>query len=242
MAIAYNVGALASKTYDGPPVTGLTTGAITTTGGSGSVFLLFTYHEQSGEGFTSVSDSKTNSWTQVGSTLNNGNHYTRVYKCEGGTGGSGHTFTNLYSSAAATALSVVELTGCATSNAVDQSTGLFDNATPFNSGSTSTTAQAAEMLVGYFRGDGGGYGPSYAVDSSSNPTSGWTIRLSHSEDSSGVPNCIATATVSSTGAYNVAFTETGSGEGHVIIVTVKEATATQSNAPRAVHLMKLMRG
>ena len=239
MAIAYNVGAVAGKNYEAGAASSTTTG-VTTTGGSGSLFLAFVYHEQSGEGFSSITDSYTNTWEQVGSTLNNGAHYTRVYSCHGGSGGSGHTFTVTYTATGAVGIAVVELTGCATSSAVDKVAQVFDNAEPFSSGATSTTAQNNEMLVGYFRGDSTA-NETFAVDSSSNPTSGWTKRLEFTQAGESVrelPTLVATVGVTSTGTYSFACTAV-SAEGHAIIVTVKEGSASTA-VPVFVHHVKQM--
>lgn len=240
MAIAFNVGAGQSQNYENATTT-ITTAGVTTTGGSGSVFLAWVFHEASGEGFTSITDSNANSWAQVGSTYQDGNKYVRTYKCEGGTGGSSHTFTVTYSGTGGTAILVVELTGCATSNAIDQAPAVVkDTASPFSSSTTGTTAQANEMLVGFLLGDSDSDTPGNTVDSSSTPTSGWTIRVDE-YGSQQIACMLATVGVSSTGTYNFAGTQTGSGEAYVQIVTVKEGTASGSITPRAAAYYRMMR-
>lgn len=246
MAIAYNVGAAKGVNYN-TPAAAQTTPAVTTTGGSGSVFLIYCYHYDSFENdnFTSIADSKSNSYTQIGSTYYNGNNASRLYYCAGGTGGSSHTATVTYANAGfGTGIIFLELIGCATTNPIDQYAIVFDNATPFSSGATSTTTQAAEMLVGFFRGDSESNGATNAVDASSAPTSGWTVRAQLTEF--GSPNrelaiFSATTTVSSTGAYSFAATQTGSGEGHAAIVTVKEGSSGASIAPRAAYYQQMLR-
>jgi len=235
--MGFNVGATKSTNYNSPAAA-QTTAAITTTGGSGSVFLVYVYHYDSDTGFT-ITDTYSNTWTSVG-TVNNGQNNSQVFKCEGGTGGASHTFTvTCVNAGFGTGISVVELTGMATSAAVDKFAGAFDNASPYSSGATATTAQAGEMLVGFCRTDAEANGLVHVVDSTSTPTSGWTIRTENTE--AGGPNreismFAATAVVSSTGTYNFATTCTGSAEAHVAIVTVKEGTGGAS-APKRALLM-----
>ncbi len=101
-----------------------TTNAVTTTGGAGSVFLVFvTYYSIDGDTLTDpVTDSKSNTYVELGTTLASGsNDFRYVYACEGGTGGASHTFSatvNNTSNNAYLGIAAIELTGCATSTAV----------------------------------------------------------------------------------------------------------------------------
>lgn len=248
MTIAVNVASKGAATS--ADNTSVVTTSVTTTGGSGSVFLAFVafYSSDGTNDLASFADSKTNSWVQVGSTSNGSSQFGLVYKCEGGTGGSGHTCTATFNNNANViygGVAFVELTGCATSSAVDQPQQAADASSPFASGATSTTTQAIEMLVGFGGGDSGSTPTTHAVDSSSSPTSGWTIQT-NAEATSGTIYCFVTATqrVTSTGAYSFAFTQSGAAAGISHIVTVKEASGGGGIAVPVVgrHLQNMMRG
>lgn len=71
-----------------------TTSAITSTGGSNSVFFIFVQSRAPGN---TPTDSKGNTYTaltaEYTATLNGINYFNRVWKCVAGTGGASHTFT-----------------------------------------------------------------------------------------------------------------------------------------------------
>ncbi len=245
MTIAVNV--VAKGVANGNQPVTCTSNAVTTTGGSGSVFLVFCmWDDASGANFGTISDSKTNTYTIVGSEVTGNSIHSRVYKCEGGTGGSSHTFT--YTNSGGTGskylgIAVVELTGCATSSAVDKNAQIQDTSSPFSSGATATTTAANEMLVGFGGGDSGSNPSTHAVNSASNPTSGWTIQTSAEATAGDTDAVFVTATqrVTSTGDYSFAFTESGATNGNAHIVTVKEAGGATSIVKQAAYYANMLR-
>lgn len=213
MAIAVGV----SPTASSASASSVTTAAVTTTSNS-TIYLFLTINEAT---FSSVSDSASNSWTQVGTTLTNTGTFaqTRVYENVAGTRGGSHTFTLTGTGATTLSLFVIETTGSATTSPTDQQTRQNDNTSPINSGDVTTT-QAAEMLLGFGSSDSG--------------LATWTANNSFTkldevtDQSLGWCQCTATRIVASTGTYSADFTETGLAVGMCWIVTVKEAVGSGS--------------
>lgn len=247
MTIAVNV--VAKGVANGTQPVTCTSNAVTTTGGSGSVFLVFCmWSDASGANFGTISDSKGNdaNYVLVGSEVTGNGIHSRLYKCEGGTGGASHTFTFTNSGGTGAkylGIAVVELTGCATSSAVDRNAQVQDTSSPFASGATATTTAANEMLVGFGGGDSGSNPATHAVNSASNPTSGWTIQTGAEATAGDTDAVFVTATqrVTSTGDYSFAFTESGATNGNSHIVTVKEAGGGTSIVKQAAAYYRMMR-
>lgn len=211
MAISIGVSASAAGT-----ATSITTGAVTTT--TGSCLLLFM--NWSSATFTSVTDSKSNSWTQVSTELNASSHKTRCYVCYNATGGASHTFTLTLAASNDLNLFMVEIPGAATSSGVDQAGRTSDSSSPFTTTGLTTT-QANEALVTFISGN-----------SSSNPATHAETGLGSSTIQQNITNgalywvgALATKLVSATGTYTPSWTENGSSNAHVWLVTVKEAAA-----------------
>lgn len=103
--------------------------------------------------FTSVTDNKGNSYTDsVAEQSDAGGGSSRQQYKESGAGGASHTFTLTGASGAFFgALSVTEVSGAATSGALDQTAGGITNPgdTSHTTNTTSTTTQANELLLGY---------------------------------------------------------------------------------------------
>jgi len=119
-----------------------------TTQASGSTFLLVAF-TPTGH-FGSVSDNKSNSYTQVGTTQlfwDDGAEM-RVFRCINGTGGSNHVFSLNKTSGNADAeatLIVVEITGGVT--AVDDYAQAYDAEGPLTAGNVDTTASGSMLLL-----------------------------------------------------------------------------------------------
>jgi hypothetical protein len=121
-----------------------TTAAITTTG---ATLLVAVIADQAGVA-TTLTDSKTNSWTGL-TTITGGNAEVRLYYAANPTVGTGHTFTAT-STGAFPALAVLAFSGVALTSPFDVQSGAFDN-----NGSALTLAMgsitpgvANEVLVG----------------------------------------------------------------------------------------------
>jgi hypothetical protein len=174
-----------------------------------------------------VTDSKGNTYTQVGSTLQSGgtpNFRFAIFESVNGTGGTLHTCTATFL-ANQDVISIWwnEITGGLTSGIRDQAPGGNDDtASPYTSLTTGTTAQANELLIAY-----GG-----TLSASGTETITWGNSFTSTGDdrtnaNAEVTGSAATRVVSATGAYQSSFTSAGAGttEALVFIATYKDITA-----------------
>lgn len=202
------------------------------TAASGSAFVLgLSWGFTNGSTFATVSDNKGNTYTQIGTELVSGSHRARLYYCENGVGGTGHTATFTVNSLDYMGIFFLEITGGALSGILDKNAQQNDTASPFTSGATATTAQANEMLVGFVTGDSGSNPATHGV-SGATPATGWTIHAGAEETNGSVTvaGAIATNIVAATGAYEAGFTESGASRAHVFIATFKEAAAAAAKS------------
>jgi hypothetical protein len=197
MSLAFGVHTLSSAL-----AATVTTGSLTTAStGSGLVLLV---DWDSGGTFTSVSDSKGNTWVQVGTQQADSTNtvLTRRYYCANAVGGSSHTFTLTTSGASLCSIAVIEVT---TTNGIgitlDQQIATQDGATPFASGSITTTVNN-EILISLFtsQGSSGTY----------TPTAGNSFTLADAETNGSdfFPMVSGYRLVSSIGSYNASWTTT----------------------------------
>lgn len=227
---------------------GTTTGAtnVTTTGvatqASGSTIVLAVVTRSSGGGtFVSIADNKGNTYTIIGSQLATSSNaaWGRLYRCENAAGGSGHTATVTVSSSQEITLMFLEITGAAAAS-FDLTAQQADNASPFTSGATGTTNQAAELLVGFLAGTSGSNPATHAVSGSTPAAGSWTVQVTETDGSTLWTGCLATAVVAATGAYTAGFTESGNTtDSAVWIATFKEAAGGGGATLRKNSLMRL---
>lgn len=174
-----------------------------------------------GASFTSVVDSKGNTYTIIGAEVDpagTGAH-ARFYRCENGIGGAAHTATLNISGAVSLEILFLEITG-ATAASFDLGNGNMDVATPYTSPAISTT-QAAEMLVSYLVGTSGSNPATHAE------STGFTIQAA-AEETNGASfwtGCLATRIVAATASYSSSFTESGGSVSAVFIAGFKESLA-----------------
>lgn len=204
-----------------------------TTQAAGSTFVIGLIWG-AGATFTSLVDSKSNTYTQLGvldlDPDGSGAH-TRMYYCQNGTGGASHTATLTISGSNSLAVMFLEITGAATAS-FDLGNGNQDTASPYTSPAITTT-QAAELLVGFFGGN-----------SASNPathaeSTGFTIQAS-AEETNGASFytcCLATRIVAATSSYNDSFTESGSTRGSAYIIGFKELVSAGGTQPKRLSLL-----
>jgi hypothetical protein len=172
-----------------------------TSAASGSTFVVFCQFTP-GQTFTSITDSKSNSYTQIGTEEANGGLVGRLYYTANGTGGSGHT-ASCATSASDLAVYLLEITGAQAASLDSGSVNdIFDNTSPFTV-TSGTLAQAAELVVA-----------AIGTDSGSNPatlaeSSGFTIQEKLEDGTTVWPGGIATKIVSATTALTPSFTQTG---------------------------------
>lgn len=130
--------------------TTFTTEALNTT--TGSTFLVFAIGGSNPStpdlaGVQSVMDNMGNgSYTRLG-TYYDTYGWPAIFVCYNGTGGSGHTATLTQTNAGAIAGYLVEITGCAASPLDQLSDWTADTDSPWLSGTTGTTTQAAELIL-----------------------------------------------------------------------------------------------
>lgn len=187
----------------------ITTDALTTQA-SGSVFIVAAAAQAGGIN-NAISDSKSNSYGSPILDIENGvGMGVKLWYCENGTGGSGHTVTN--TSIVDGTLYFLELTGMLTSGALDQSAQNTDGSSPYDSSSITTT-QAIETIIGMVGDSGGTF------------TAGNSFTKIQEETDSGLywPSCLVARDVTSTGSYNTTFTSTDGSAKALLIASFKAA-------------------
>jgi hypothetical protein len=178
----------------------------------------------SGGAFSSIVDSKGNSYSLVDSQVAVGSADAhRRYECVNATGGASHTITFTIASTGAITGLGVELQGVVTVSARDQSADRADTASPFTLAAGLTTTQADEILVAGIFGNSG----SNPATNAETGIGGMTIQTLAQEldGSSFFAGCIATKIVSATGTFNPSFTQTGATGASVHLSTYKVAAA-----------------
>jgi hypothetical protein len=201
---------------------------ITTSSGSGFIVLAL----WSGGAFSSLVDSKSNTWNLIGSEISfaGASGHARAYYSEldAAKVGASHTVTISQGGTGAMSIFVIEVGGGTIPSIFDKQASTTDSTSPYASGATASTTQAIELIVGALGGNSGSNPATHAIDSSSTPTSGWAI-TSAAEETNGTSfwsGGLASVRVTSTGTYNGAWTESGaSSDLAIFTATFKEAAA-----------------
>ena len=197
-----------------------TTPAVTTQA-SGSTFVVFAIIPVAASfaASTPFTDSKSNTYTQIGSEVNTGNCKTRLYYCQNGSGGSSHTFTVTTVGQTYATVYAIEVTGGATSGILDKSpAGLYDTSSPFTSDVTGTTSQANELLLGFVGTD----------TPSGTETITWGNSFTQVDadgNSAYVTGGSAKRNVTSAASYQVSITSSVATAAWCWIISLKEATS-----------------
>lgn len=174
--------------------------------------------------FSTIADSKSNTWTQISSELDAGAgvYKARMYYAEGGSRGSSHDFTLTLGAGAVKSMWMAEILGQA-NPAFDQATRIHDAATPFNSGNVTTTA-LNELILGFGNGTGAGNPDNLtwangeiALDPIVDGTTVWT-------------GAFAYRIVSAINTYSEQFTASSSTTAGAWIATFKEAVISGQSA------------
>jgi len=190
------------------------TTATRTSAASGSTFVVFCQADATPN---TPTDNKGNTYTAVTTAVTNSSIVSRMYYCQNGTGGSGHTWTFTTPFSADLSMYVLEILGGLTTGILDAVNQVLDSSSPFTVTSAATT-QAAELAVAAMSGNSGTNPATHAE------STGYTIR---SEVTTGGPNwtgAIASKVLSATGAQTPSFTENGGTTAGVHIATFKEAS------------------
>lgn len=219
MAIALGQHAVASTAG----ASSVTTGAVTTQASGSNFYLLISFRQ--GDTFNGVSDSKGNTYTQVDTLADGGYGWTiSTYRCENGTGGSGHTATVTMGATTRIVCYFVEITGAVLSGATDQHSIAKDTSSPFD-GTALTTTQANEILLGIVR---------------SNDTVNTTITVNGGMtqldiDATNTASVAFYRALSATGTYSPAATSSPGGtQAIVAMLSIKEASGGGSTVKRLV--------
>lgn len=214
MAIAAGTSVAA---HSAGSATTVTSGSITTTA-SGSTFVVLI---QADATLNTPTDSKGNTYTAVTAQVTNSGINSRMYYCQNGTGGSGHTFTFTTGFSANLSIYALEITGGLTSGILDQQNSTSDSASPYTT-TTGTTTQAAELAVAGLSGN------SATTPATHAESTGYTIAAEVTTGGPDWPGCIAWKVLAATGAQTPSFTEASSSTGGVHCATFKEAGATDT--------------
>ena len=217
MAISIGVSAK-GRTVSGA---GITSSSVTSAA-SGSAFVLAVIYDASVT-FTSVGDSKSNVYTQIGTTQSYGTSgRARLYYKENGVGGASHTFSLVTSGSGACTIFGIEILGGALSGILDQSSNRADTASPFTLAAGLTTTQANEALLTFLAGDSGSNPSTHAETGLGSST----VQIQETDGTQFYTGAVATALKTATGTFNPSWTETGAVNGAVFLATFKEATAS----------------
>lgn len=173
--------------------------------------------------FTSIADSKGNTWTQIGTELDAGAgvYKSRMYRAEGGARGTLHDFTLTLAAGAVKSMWMAEIIGEAQPG-FDQAARVHDVATPFNSGNITTTGRV--LLLGFGNGTGGANPDAFTWND------GETVLEAIVDGTTVWTGAFAYRIVAADGTYSEQFTATSSTTAGVWIVSFKEA------APGSAHL------
>jgi len=202
-------------------VTNVATTTAVTTSATSSTFLVG-FQFEGGATFTSLVDSKSNTYTQIGTeTTANSGAKCRLYYCPNGTGGASHTATVTVNSNVAITVHFLEITGGKTTGILNPTPPAAndDLSSPFTSNSI-TTAQADAMLVSFLCGTNSGSNPATNAEST-----GFTVQAGSDETDASQfwTGCFATKILTSTTTTNSSFTESGATTGLVWIAAFEAA-------------------
>lgn len=188
----------------------VTTGGILTQA-TGSTFFITT--SIASTGVTTVTDSYSNSYTQIGATVDDTNgRFLRRFQCTNGVGGAGHTFSGTDSLGGAFTLMAGELLGAATSSALDQSNtnvnGFYDpSVTPFTSNNITITPPAnGEILLAVYSSQ------AFVASLTFTESQGFTVAQSQVVGNTGLPAlALAYKIVTGANTYHAAWSDGSTG-------------------------------
>lgn len=156
----------ATHASSGTGVTSLATPAITTTGGN-----LICRGSNTDQTVSSVTDSKTNTWTPHGSNPVTAGAFANGYQwyAKNITGGASHTFTDNYGSSSFPSFVVAEFSGCDTTAPLDTSGSAAESSATTNHSAGSVTTGTTGCDICAFNADDTGAAEGFTAGS------GWTI-------------------------------------------------------------------
>lgn len=206
-----------------------TTASITTT--TGNLIVVGAGYQE--DAFVSITDNKSNTYIEAiaevacCSATNKGQ---QRYKANA-SGGASHTFTLTGASGSFYGeISVAEISGAATASPLDKTMTGTETSTDHSSGSTATTSQANEILIGFGTSRDG-------ATLTTDTGAGWT-EIDRYEATANIPLITGYRIVSATGTYAYTYTSSPSLEAVQGISTWKEAAAGGGAAPQ----QRMLRG
>lgn len=210
-----------------------TTGSMTTTGGSGSVFGIVATMDPSASphATTPWTDSKSNTYSQQLLQAASDGFKIALALCFNGTGGSGHTFTFTADATSYSSVFGFEITGILSSSALDASVSTADSVSPYTV-SSGALSQADEILLS-----------GIALNTNLTMAPGNSFTLDQEETNSSLYWCgaIAHKIVSSTASDGPSWSSAGGDDSALFVVSFKIATSSQSQAPRSMHQHRMRR-
>lgn len=188
-----------------------------TTQSSGATFLIAVSWGSTAINISSVSDSKSNTYTICGSVQNIATHHRlALYRCENGTGGATHTATVAFSGTAFPVLHFIQCTGVLTSSYDSAATAQgTDASTPWTVTSGSF-AQANNVVITLCGCDG-------EVGSSNYSSSNTTILSEELDSFNYYASAVSKLVISSTSAVTPSFTATEGTNAALIVAAFKSA-------------------
>jgi len=236
-----HIGAASKKiTTSGGEVNPHSTVPVTTTTGSTFVVAMCILDSATITSFADTigGSASGNTWTQLGTEIDSGTGAAdggrlRIYYCQNGNGGVDHVFSVTTSISVFASTWAIEIASAATAS-FDKSVSLVhDVSSPFNSGSTSTTAQATELAIGVALAfNDSGTGNAVITSSGSSPAdANWAIAIEEKDSTQFFTGGMMFAPLSSTGTYNFSYTAGDATDGYAAILTFKEVvTAVMGTA------------
>lgn len=214
MAIAFIIGSWSGQSTIGE--SSHATNSVDTTGGNFVVAVI-----TSNNAVQSVTDNKSNGYTLIGPFAGAGADNVYIAYTNNSTAatcGTGHVITANSAGSSFITISAAAYSGLATSGVLDKQHSASGTGTALDSGSTTTTAQANELLIG---------GGTVAAGSTVTWTAGtgYTIRSSVTNAAVGGVSYLEEKIVSATGTYNATATSSVSGGWDAAIATFKDAAA-----------------
>jgi hypothetical protein len=173
---------------------------------------------------TNVSDTSSNSWTQVGSVqVDSQGNSLFVYKVINAAASGPLTVTVSLTGLATGRLTILEASGCSNVTPIDQMAQANGDSTGPDSGSTGTTSQPNDLLLGIVETDGG--------FNSISPGPGWTQQQAIATSKL----FLETQSVATTGTYNATASLGGTDSWAAFCVALRGATPP--SPPQGLHVV-----
>jgi hypothetical protein len=195
----------------------VTTGSGTSTGGSGNHGVLCLSWQTSSTISGTITDSKSNTFTAIGSAQSDGNGGSlQFFIAENWVGGTSHTVTVNFSAAAFPTAHLIEVTGATSSTPQDINGAGSDASSPWTI-TTGTFAQAVECVLSAVAENTGGVG-SYASSTD-------TVLSEEPDTGNYYTSGVGYRITSSTSAITPSWTNAGrSGNAAIIYLALKEGS------------------